>query len=122
MKNKTDLGQFISEQKNKNSLQSKELAKKLGISMGYLSQIEHGKRLCPDISLIKKMIEIFDLNTDEIYILYDLYEEVTGNISQDIKEYIQSNVIIKKVLRYAKEISASEKDWERIIDFLKNEQ
>ena len=122
MKNKTDLGQFISEQKNKNSLQSKELAKKLGISMGYLSQIEHGKRLCPDISLIKKMIEIFDLNTDEIYILYDLYEEVTGNLSQDIKEYIQSNVIIKKVLRYAKEISASEKDWERIIDFLKNEQ
>lgn len=122
MKSKTDFGQFISEQKNKHSLQSKDLAKKLGISMGYLSQLEHGKRFCPDISLIKKMIEIFELNTDEVYILYDLYEEVTGNLSQDIKEYIQSNVIIKKVIRYAKEISASEKEWERIIEFLKNEQ
>ena len=119
MQYKTDLGQFISEQKRKHSLQSQELAKKLGISMGYLSQLEHGKRLCPDIGLIKKMMEIFELNTNEIYILYDLYETATGHISPDIEDYIKLNPIIKRVLRYAKEVSASENDWEKFIEFLK---
>lgn len=122
MKNKTDLGQFISEQKQKHSLQSQVLAKKLGISMGYLSQLEHGKRLCPDIGLIKKMIEIFELNTDEIYILYDLYEIATGHLSPDIEEYVKTRVVIKKALRYAQEVSASESEWEKFIEFLKNEQ
>ncbi len=122
MKFKTDLGQFISEQKHKHSLKSQELAKKLGISMGYLSQLEHGKRLSPDISIIKNMIEIFGLNTEEIYMLYDLYEEITGHLSPDIEEYIRSKAIIKEALRYAKETSASEKDWKKFIEFLKNEQ
>ena len=118
---KTDLGQFISDQKHKHSLQSQELAKKLGISMGYLSQLEHGKRFCPNLCLIRKMIDVFDLNTAEICILYDIYESVTGNLSPDIDEYVKSHVIIKKALRYAQEVSASEKDWEKFIEFLKNE-
>ena len=107
MKLKTDLGQFISEQKHKHSLQSQELAKKLGISMGYLSQLEHGKRFRPDLCLIKKMIDVFDLNTDEIYTLYDIYEAVTGQLSPDIDEYVKSKSIIKKALRYAQENSTS---------------
>ena len=44
MNSKTDLGQFISEKKRKKKLQSQELAKILGVSVPYLSQIEHGKR------------------------------------------------------------------------------
>ena len=66
MKHDTDFGQFISEQKRKNSLQSQELAKRLGISLGYLSQLEHGKRLCPDVELLKKMTKIFDLTLDDM--------------------------------------------------------
>ena len=62
MSYETDFGQFISEQKRKHSLQSKELADMLNISMGYLSQLEHGKRVCPDQELLKRMIDVFNLN------------------------------------------------------------
>ena len=112
-------GQFISEQKQKSSLQGQELAKKLGISLGYLSQLEHGKRLCPDVGLLKKMIEVFDLNMEEINVLYDLYAEVSGQLSPDIVEYIQSKDIIKKALRCARDASATEEHWERFIESLK---
>lgn len=122
MKYKTDFGQFISEQKLKNSLQGQELAKKLGISLGYLSQLEHGKRLCPDVGLLKKMIEVFDLNMEEINVLYDLYSEASGQLSPDIAEYIQSDDIIRKALRCARDSSATDEHWERFIEFLKNEQ
>lgn len=122
MRYKTDFGQFISEQKNKCSLQGQELAKRLGISLGYLSQLEHGKRLCPDVGLLKKMIEVFDLDTEEINVLYDLYSEASGQMSPDIIEYIQSNEIIKKALRCARDASATDEHWERFMESLKNEQ
>ena len=118
----TDFGQFISEQKRKHSLQSKELAEMLDISMGYLSQLEHGKRVCPDISLLKKMIDIFELSTEETNAFYDLYEEASGQLSPDIIEYVQSSNIIKYALRTARDASATDEDWQRFIDFFKNEQ
>ena len=118
----TDFGQFISEQKRKHSLQSKELAEMLGISMGYLSQLEHGKRVCPDQELLKKMIEVFNLNEEERIIIFDLYEKASGKLSPDIVEYVQSNDIIKKALRAAKSVNATDSDWKMFIDAIKNEQ
>jgi transcriptional regulator with XRE-family HTH domain len=118
----TDFGQFISEQKRKHSLQSKELAEMLGISMGYLSQLEHGKRVCPDQELLKKMIEVFNLNEEERIIIFDLYEKASGKLSPDIVEYVQSKDIIKKALRAAKSVNATDSDWKMFIDAIKNEQ
>ena len=118
----TDCGQFISEQKHKHSLQSKELAEMLDISMGYLSQLEHGKRVCPDQELLKKMIEVFNLNEEERCIIFDLYEKASGNLSPDIVEYVQSKDIVKKALRAAKAVTATDDEWEMFIDAIKNEQ
>ena len=112
-------GQFISEQREKRSINGRELAKKLGISHGYLSQLEHGKRLCPNVGLLKKMIEVFDLNMEEINVLYDLYAEASGQLSPDIVEYILSNDIIRKALRCARDASATDEHWERFIESLK---
>ena len=123
MNSKTDLGQFISEQKQKKKLHSKELAAILGISVPYLSQLEHGKRQCPDASLINKMIEVFELTMEEKNIFYDLYAEASGQLSPDITAYLQSNKIAVKAIRAARDASATEKDWEKFIEFLnKNEQ
>ena len=118
----TDFGQFISEQKRKHSLQSKELAEMLDISMGYLSQLEHGKRVCPDQELLKKMIEVFNLNEEESCMVFDLYEKASGKLSPDIVEYVKSREIIKKALRAAKAVNATDSDWEMFIDKIKNEQ
>ena len=115
----TDFGQFISEQKRKHSLQSKELAEMLDISMGYLSQLEHGKRVCPDQELLKKMIEVFNLNEEESCIIFDLYEKASGKLSPDIVEYVQSSEIIKKALRAAKAVNATDSDWEMFINAIR---
>jgi len=123
MNSKTDLGQFISEKKRKKKLQSQELAKILGVSVSYLSQIEHGKRRCPDLRLIKKMIEVFELTMEETNIFYDLYAEASGQLSPDITEYLQSNKSAVKAIRAARDASATDKDWERFIKYLRqNEQ
>lgn len=123
MNSKTDLGQFISEQKRKKNLQSQELAKILGISIPYLSQLEHSKRQCHDVSLIRKMAEVFELTMEEKNNFYNLYAEASGQLSPDIVDYLQSNKIIIKALRAARDAYATDKDWERFIESLdKNEQ
>lgn len=119
---KTDFGQFISEQKHKHSLQSKELAEMLNISKAYLSQLEHGKRVCPDQELLTRMIEVFNLNEEERSIIFDLYENASGKLAPDIVEYVQSKDIVKKALRAAKAVNATDNDWEMFIDAIKNEQ
>ena len=118
----TDFGQFISEQKRKHSLQSNELAEMLNISKAYLSQLEHGKRVCPDQELLIRMIGVFNLNEEERIIIFDLYEKASGKLSPDIVEYVQSNDIIKKALRAAKSVNATDSDWKMFIDAIKNEQ
>ena len=118
----TDFGQFISEQKRKHSLQSNELAEMLNISKGYLSQLEHGKRVCPDQELLIKMIEVFNLNEEERIIIFDLYEKASGNLSPDIVEYVKSKEIVKRALRAAKAANATDTDWEMFIDAIKNGQ
>ena len=115
----TDFGQFISEQKRKHSLQSKELAEMLSISMGYLSQLEHGKRVCPDQELLKRMIDVFNLNEEERIIIFDLYEKASGKLSPDVVEYVQSKDIVKKALRIARDVNATDNDWEMFIDAIK---
>ena len=115
----TDFGQFISEQKRKHSLQSKELATMLDISIGYLSQLEHGKRVCPDKELLKKMIEVFNLNEEESCIIFDLYEKASGKLAPDIVEYVQSRELIKKALRAAKAVNATDSDWEMFINAIR---
>ena len=109
MNSKTDLGQFISEKKRKKKLQSQELAKILGVSVPYLSQIEYGKRRCPDLRLIKKMIEVFELTMEETNIFYDLYAEASGQLSPDITEYLQSNKSDVKTVRATRDASATNK-------------
>lgn len=115
----TDFGQFISEQKQKKFLQSQELAKKLGISLGYLSQLEHGKRNCPDPELLYKMAEIFELDLEETREMYDLYAKASGRLSPDISEYVQTKEIVQKALRTAIEANVSDDKWKTIIEFLK---
>lgn len=114
----TDFGQFISEKRKEFSLTSTELAKKIGISTGYLSQLERSKRVNPDIQLLKKLIIIFELDEDEIVCFYELYSKVSGEFYPDISEYIQSREAVKNALRYAMKVDASDKDWKKFTEFL----
>ena len=118
MTTSTDFGQFISEQRKRLKIQGRELARILGISPEYLCQIERGKRVRPSVRLLKKMIDTFDLNYEETVLFYDMYAEASGELSPDIVEYVEANDIIKKALRTAQALKATDRDWEIFIDSL----
>ena len=115
MTNDLTFGQFISEQRQKHSMESQELAKALGISGAYLSQLERGVRTNPSAELLDKIAVVLCLNKIETETLYDLYAKVSGQISPDLAVYVSSSETVRQALRTARDANATEEDWKQFI-------
>jgi transcriptional regulator with XRE-family HTH domain len=59
------IGKFIKKLREENNLTQKELADKLGVTYQAVSKWENGKNV-PDISIIKEMSKMFNVDIDEI--------------------------------------------------------
>lgn len=118
MTNDLTFGQFISEQRQKHYMESQELAKALGISGAYLSQLERGVRTNPSTELLDKIAMVLCLNKIETETLYDLYAKVSGQISPDLAVYVSSSETVRQALRTARDADATEEDWKLFIEQL----
>ena len=112
MTNDLTFGQFISEQRQKHSMESQELAG------AYLSQLERGVRTNPSTELLDKIAMVLCLNKIETETLYDLYAKVSRQISPDIAVYISSSETVRQALRTARDANATEEDWKQFIEQL----
>ncbi len=122
MNDKIEFGRFITNQRQCHSMKSQELAEELGISVGYLSQLEHGQRTNPSPELLENLACVLHLNKQETETLYDLYAKANGTLSPDAAAYAASRPIVVQALRAARDEGATDADWMKFIDWLKNEQ
>ncbi len=70
-----------------------ELAKKIGISQGYLSEIENGKKV-PSLEILKKYSEIFKIKVSTLLFFSEELEKdektsVKNNISKKMIKLLQ---------------------------------
>ena len=63
--NQEKIGQFIKKIREENRLTQKDLADKLGVTYQAVSKWENGKNV-PDISILKEMSKMFNIDIDEI--------------------------------------------------------
>ena len=63
--NQEKIGQFIKKIRQDNKLTQKEFADRLGVTFQAVSKWENGKNV-PDISILKEMSKIFNVDIDEI--------------------------------------------------------
>lgn len=76
------IGKLIYELRSKNKLTQKELADKLSVTSQAISKWENGRGI-PDIEMLQKLSEIFNINIDEI-----LNGEINKSKSKSLKKYI----------------------------------
>ncbi len=100
-------------------MESQELAKALGISGAYLSQLERGVRTNPSAELLDKIAKVLCLSKTETETLYDLYAKVSGQVSPDLAAYVSSSEMVRRALRAARDANATEEDWKQFIEQLK---
>ena len=80
--NQQKIGEFIRDKRKEKGLTQIELANKLGITNQAISKWERGKN-CPDISLLKDLCKILDININELLSGKEL-EKVSKEDSEDI--------------------------------------
>ncbi len=116
-----NFGEYIKSKRIKMGLSQTKAAKMYGISLSYLSGIERYLRPAPTDDVVAKIADVLELSRKERYRLYDLAAESKQPpaLADDLVEYIYRYPMIRDILRYSMECNMSEKEWERVFDYVK---
>jgi transcriptional regulator with XRE-family HTH domain len=116
----TDFSRFLREKRKARHLTLGELAEKSGISIGYYSDIEYGRRNPPDREILDKMFDALIVTEKERIIFYDLAGQAREEAPSDLSAYINEYDEVRLALRLAKN-SGNPKVWGKVIDLLEQE-
>ena len=115
-------GAFISARRKDLKLNLRETAKHLKIAYGYLSDIEQSRRPAPDGDFVDRITAFLQLDKKEHELLLDLAAKSRNTVSADLPDYIMEKDIVRAALRVAKEVDATDEEWQAFMEMLKNRQ
>lgn len=97
----------------------RELAKGIGVSAPFLSDVEKGRRSALTAERIEKVVEMLRLSTDEKNHLYNAAGKQKKSIPLDLPDYIMNHEYVTAALRAARDLDAGEEEWQRFVDDLR---
>ena len=86
-----NFGDYISQKRKEKNFTIRELATKLEISFTYLSDVEKGRAKAFKQDILKRIIEVFQLDDDEQDLLNDLAGKSQDIVAPDIAEYLKKH-------------------------------
>lgn len=125
-----EFGKYLKEKRIEKNVSVREMARFLGISVSYLSELETGNKLPPNSSrekygdLIERIIDYLKLNSTESKKMHDLADSELsskGYLSNDIADYINKVPEAMMALRKAKDANFTNKQWSIIIKNINKE-
>ena len=99
----------------------RKMAELLDISPVYMSNIENDRNPAPKYDILEHLSQLLRLTKSEREQMYELaaksktYTAVPG----DLPEYISANEYARVALRVAKDVDATDKEWQDFIDRLR---
>lgn len=114
-------GKFINQRRSELELSLRELARIATVSPVYLCNIENDRRASPSDDILERLAIALRLNSEELERYYDLAALASSSetIPTDCSSYARNNPIVISALRTAKDVQATDDDWELFISFLK---
>ena len=115
-------GSFIVKMRNRPGLEMslRALAKEMGLSPSYWSDIEKGQKNPPSLDKLALLAKILKLSEEEHTQMLDLAGKRRKTVAPDIPEYIMRNEYVAAALRTAIANNAEQCDWEKFVEQLKN--
>lgn len=112
-------GAFVRSRRLAIGLTLRELASHLDISPVYMSNLETGRKPAPTAALLERLAVELRLNKTDKELLLDLAaKSKEQSISADLPDYIMERDIVRAALRTAKEVDATDAEWQAFIDRL----
>ena len=113
-------GGFITRKREERDFTLRGLAGKLGISPVYLCNIEKDRRHDPADKILDNLAALLLLSKDEKLEMLDLLAKVQKrpSVASDLPEYINERDIVRVALRTAKDVDATDEEWQEFIERL----
>ena len=120
-------GSFIAEKRKAHKFNLRDTAKHLNIAYGYLCDIEQSRRPAPNGDFVDTVLRDFverisaflNLDKSEHELLLDLAAKSRNTVSADLPDYIMEKDIVRAALRVAKEVDATDEEWQTFMKMLK---
>ena len=115
-------GEYLKQKRLDKEITLRVFAKMVDISPVYLCDLEKGRKAAPSMEVMQKMVSKLALNKEESERFYDLaaLEQTAKNpIPKDLNAFLKDNRVIVSALRTAKDLDATDEEWQDFIDKLR---
>lgn len=115
-------GEYLKQKRLDKEITLRGFAKLVDISPVYLCDLEKGRKAAPSMEVMQKMVSKLVLNKEESERFYDLaaLEQTAKNpIPKDLNAFLKDNRVIVSALRTAKDLDATDEEWQDFIDKLR---
>ena len=115
-------GEYLKQKRLDKEITLRGFAKLVDISPVYLCDMEKGRKAAPSMEVMQKMVSKLALNKEESERFYDLaaLEQTAKNpIPKDLNAFLKDNRVIVSALRTAKDLDATDEEWQDFIDKLR---
>ena len=118
MKTYESFGGFITAKRLEKQITLRGFAKLLELSPVYICNIEKDRKPAPKDEVLEKISTILSMNKEEIEGMYDLAarSKNASIVSGDLPDYIMAKDIVRVALRTAKEVDATDEEWQEFIE------
>ena len=115
-------GEYLKQKRLDKEITLRGFAKLVDISPVYLCDLEKGRKAAPSMEVMQKMVSKLALNKEASERFYDLaaLEQTAKNpIPKDLNAFLKDNRVIVSALRTAKDLDATDEEWQDFIDKLR---
>ena len=115
-------GEYLKQKRLDKEITLRGFAKLVDISPVYLCDLEKGRKAAPSMEVMQNMVSKLALNKEESERFYDLaaLEQTAKNpIPKDLNAFLKDNRVIVSALRTAKDLDATDEEWQDFIDKLR---
>jgi transcriptional regulator with XRE-family HTH domain len=117
----TDFSRFLKEKRRQREITVREMAELSGVSPGYYSDIESGRRNPPDREILDRIIAALKVPGEDRKYFYDCAGRARSEAPPDLPEYINEYEPVRVALRLAKD-KGSMDDWRQFIRKLERKE
>lgn len=117
-----NFGEFLVAMREKYDFTLRELARQLGVSAPFLSDVEKNRSAPLTKDRLDKVAEVLHLNAEEKTIMFDLVGRQRNTVAPDLPDYIIGRDYVAAALRTARDLNAGEAEWLKFVEDLKKRE
>ena len=113
------IGEFLQRKRTEKQITLRKMAEMIGITAPYLTDIEKDRRNPPEKEKLELISQILMLNDEDKTTMYDLAGKKRNSVAPDLPNYIMEHDYVSAALRTARDLEASEADWLKFVEELR---